>query len=328
MTQYHTQLHRLYKEDKSTFDREFYEIVVRLVRAIVSRYPPDVYNNNEPWAESYEVVVQDVYLERLLDTESNQLDYIMTEATSIESIERLLKRQIRQVIRQRARRTPVDNVMRRIRDLADAGKLGRRRLQRTTYYGSLLASDFEPVQTTEADLNRAANRAREVPILWGRPDAERESRLYSEADLLRLMGLIISEISCISESDLWRILENLLTSFVPTTLYIDEELGDTDVERTNMNLVVEVEQQIRNFVDDLDPRELYVLVAKSQGVADTKISSYLNVTRPTVIAMKDRLGQRMAQVFRDFGVDDSVEVISRRIIEFATIRLAQEDGAA
>jgi len=328
VTAYQTNYHRLYAEDRAMFDKEFFKLVQKVVRRTVRNYPTAVYNDGEDWATTYDAVVQDVYLLRLLDPRSNQLAYIMNEATSTQSIERLLTRQTKQVILRRARRTPVDNLLRRIRAMADAGSLGRRLINGTAYYAPTSAVAIEPVLVTESDLRRAANLARQVPILWGRPDAERESKLYSSADLQRLMEIILSAISCISEDDLWRILEELLTSFIPSSLYLDEELGDTDVERNSSVLMAEMGDQIRDFVFDLDQRELQVLVAKSQGVSDQDIASHLNVSRPTVGATKSRVQDKMALVFRELGVHDSVEAVSRRIIELATIRLGSEEDLA
>jgi len=326
MTAYHTDYHRLYAEDRSTFDKEFFKLVQKVVRRTVRNYPKVVYNNGEDWTTAYDAVVQDVYLERLLDPRSNQLAYIMNEATSIQSIERLLTKQTKQVVLRRARRTPVDNLMRRIRALADEGSIRKRLIHGTAHYASNSAVAIEPVQITESDLRRAGNLARQIPVLWGRPDAERESKLYSAADLQQLMELIFSIISCISEDDLWRILEELLTSFIPSSLYMDEEPGDTDVERNSMVLIAEMDDQIRDFVLDLNQRELQVLVAKSQGVSDEVIASSLSVSRPTVGEAKARLQDKMALVFRELGVHDSVEAVSRRIIELATIRLGSEEG--
>jgi len=326
MTAYHTDYHRLYAEDRSTFDKEFFKLVQKVVRRTVRNYPTVVYNNGEDWTTAYDAVVQDVYLERLLDPRSNQLAYIMNEATSIQSIERLLTKQTKQVILRRARRTPVDNLMRRIRAMADEGSISERLIHGTPHYASNSAVAIEPVQITESDLRRAANLARQVPVLWGRPDAERHSKLYSAANLQRLMELILSAISCISEDDLWGILEKLLASFIPSSLYLDEELGDTDVERNSMVLIVEMDDQIRDFVLDLGQRELEVLVAKSQSVSDEEVGNRLGVTRQTIGATKARVQDKMALVFRELGVHDSVEAVSRRIIELATIRLGSEEG--
>lgn len=327
MTVYHSQLHRLYAEDLVRFHDEFFKVVEKIVVRTARRYPSKVYNYDQNWdTETLRELVQEVYEKRLLDEKSNQLVYIMTEARSIESIERLLTRQTKQVILRRARKTPVDNLMRRIHTMADAGAIKAGVLQGVSYFSPNTTSEVKPVEVTESDLVRATNLAREIPILWGKPDAERESKLYTAEGLEHVMTAILSAVSCISESDLWRILENLLTSFVPSSLYMDEELGDTDVERNSMILMADMDDQIRQFVDALDGRELAVLVAKSQGISDKDTGRGLGFSRQTIDKVKSQVHQKMASVFQVLGSEDSAEVVSRRVIELATVRLAAEEG--
>ena len=107
---------------------------------------------------------------------------------------------------------------------------------------------------------------------------------------------------------------------------MDEELGDTDVERNSMILMADMDDQIRQFVDALDGRELAVLVAKSQGISDKDTGRGLGFSRQTIDKVKSQVHQKMASVFQVLGSEDSAEVVSRRVIELATVRLAAEEG--
>jgi len=327
MTAHDTELHRLYVEDRVTFHEKFLKLVEKIVAQTAYRYPIDVYNNNLKWnSETCTEIVQDVYEKRLLDEKCNQLVYIMSEAKSIESIERLLKKQIKQIIVGRARKSPIDNLKRRIRQMADTGEIKMRKLQGVTYIAASTASKVEPIEVRESDLRNAINLARQEPILWGKPDSQRESKLYTSEGLRRVIAAILSAIPCISESDLFRILENLLTPFVPSNLYIGEELGDIDVEQSDVILMVDMDDQVRLFVDALEVQEVAVLVAKSQGKTDEQTAENLGLTRQTIHKRKSQIEAKMIRIFKELGSSDSTDVISRRIIELATIRLADEEG--
>jgi len=323
MARYPTRFHQHYFENQIKFHDELLKLVRRKVRQVARKYPKGINDGGAPWDEhTFEDVVQEVYVTRLLSEKDNQIDYILSSAETEQAFESLVTLQIRRVLDNRAaRRTSdkdIERLVRRIRALAKDGHFSSRSVLRETYYASAGTVLPEPVQVTESDIVSAANLVRNIRIIWVKPDAERESMIYDQKNLILVVKAILSAIKCISESDIRRILKIVLTSLITRNLSIDEDTEMTDQAEI---LVIDIEPRLAKFVNSLDADELKVLIGKGQGIADISIAEELKLARPTISDMKKKILESIGQILGQLSATDLPEPVIRRILELASARL-------
>lgn len=274
---------------------EIWGIVVELASAVARRYPASIYNEGVPWNdESVQDLAQEVVLDRLL--EEAQLRYLFDQASDLESWRRLLTLQVRRTIVRRRRRTVLDRLLSRARSL------GQEPPFRLESFGSkvwLLSGDeaSELVDLTPSRISSLASSVKHIPQLVDDPQSSRASMVYRTSDLRTLLASVVGEVGAISERDLARILELLLTSWLPTFLEDSEQLAErvseceSPVELLEMS---EMNLMVATFAASLNETEQHMLLAKSQGVPDAEIAGVLGRSRPWVAQQKqavlDRVG--------------------------------------
>jgi hypothetical protein len=326
MARFPTRYHQLYFENQNKFHEELYRLVQRKVRQVARRYPPSINDGGAPWDEhTFAELEQEVYVTRLLSERDSQIDYILNTAETEHVFESLVTLQIRRVLDNRAARhtsdKDIERLIRRIRALVKDGHFSSRRVLRETYYASAGTVLPEPVQVTESDIVSAANLVRNIRIIWVKPDAERESMIYDQKNLILVVKAMLSAIKCISESDIRRILKIVLTSFITRNLSIDEDTENTQMTDQADILVIDIDVRLAKFVNSLDADELKVLIGKGQGIADISIAEELKLARPTISDMKKKIFESIGQILGQLSAADSPEPVMRRTLELASARL-------
>ena len=267
-------------------------LVVELSRNVARRYPPEVYNEGAPWSDdSVEELAQQVVLDRLLS--EAQLEYLFDQATSIESWRKLLTLQIRRTLSRRRRKTVVDRLLARVRKLAQTIPFRLHAVGQAVWI-SHRDSSAPLVDLPSHRIGELANLVRDIPHLTTSPRSSRASMVYTTADLRLLVERIVDQVDVVSERDLSRILEDLLTSWLPTFLQYperdypsDEPSPEAAVEEMGIN------RALRAFVYDLSAEERWIVLSKSQGIADGEIAIRLSRSRPWVARQKQNVLRRL-----------------------------------
>ena len=271
-------------------------------------------------------LAQEVVLERLLG--EAQLQYLFNQATDLESWRRLLTLQVKRTLSRRRQATVLDTLLSRIR------RLGREPPLRLETFGSkvwIVSEDFEGefVDLAPSTVSRLAGSVRHIPQMVADQRASRASMVYRTIDLQTLLGLVLEDVGAISERDLARILELLLTSWLPTFLQDDEQLLDRDsklegpVELLDSS---EMRSVIETFAASLSEAEQQLLLSKSQGVSDADIAGSLNRSRPWVAQRKqlvlDRVGN---ELMRELGGRQQTEAMETLLIAISDSLAQGED---
>ena len=304
-----------------------WELVLELTRAVSRRYPTTVYNNGELWSdESVADLAQEVVLERLLG--EGQLKYLFDQATDLESWRRLLTLQVRRTLAHRRQATVLDTLLSRVR------RLGREPPLRLENFGSKVwisseDSEAEFVDLAPSTVARLAGSVRHIPQMVADQRASRASMVYRTSDLQALLGLVLEDVGAVSERDLARILELLLTSWLPTFLQDDEQLLDRDSELGGPVELLESSEMrsvIETFAASLSEAEQQILLSKSQGVPDAEIAGSLGRSRPWVAQRKqlvlDRVGNELMRELGDLQQTEAMETLLIAISD----SLAQGEG--
>ena len=298
-------------------------VVLELARAVSHRYPTSVYNNGEPWSdESVADLAQEVVLERLLG--EAQLQFLFDQAVDLESWRRLLTLQVRRTLARRRRKTVLDRLLTRVR------RLGQEPPFRIETFGAkvwILSDDAEGglVDLTDSRVSQLASSVRHIPQMVDHPQASRASMVYRTSDLRTLLR-VVGEVGAISEGDLARILELLLTSWLPTSLEDTEQLLERDSEIRGPVESLEISEMrsvIETFAASLSEAEQQILLSKSQGVPDAEIAGSLGRSRPWVAQQKqvvlDRVGDELMRGLEGEQQMDAMEslliVISDSLVE-------------
>lgn len=269
-----------------------FEVAGRVSR----KYPPGLYNEGEAWTdESCTDLAQEVALVRLL--EENQLEYVLATADQspgerYEALAKLLAFQVRRVLGHRRRRTVIDRLHTRMKALVTDPPFEIARVGGDT----AIALENEPGsarQLTDAEVRRGADLIDSIPRLPSRTGAERESKVYTGAQLQELVTTVVTSFGPVLLGDIRRILERTLTAWVPTLLRDDEEdyassaPPELELERAQMQAL------ITTLVTALDPVHRVVLIGKSQGIADGKLAQRVGRSRPW---LADRKAEVLARV--------------------------------
>ena len=267
---------------------QIWGLVVELSREVAHRYPEAVYNNGWSWnSEAIEELAQDVVADCLLG--EGQLQYIFDEAETLESFKRLAVRQVKRTLFRRRSTTVVDRLLRRIKEIIAAPPfrvdfVGNERWI-TTETSSALLQTFD-----RATLRRLADEVGDIPRLPQSPISSRASMVYTSRHLQELVGRVVEKTGGVTQSDLAKILEILLTAWVPTFLGGFEE-SDMPLTETfeDSAEVINVREFVTNLATSMDDADCLVLLCKSQGVADSAIAKRLSRSRPWVADKKSRL---------------------------------------
>lgn len=286
-------LSREYKAE--TIGRLIWDLLLEITESVAHRYPPNIYNEGEGWnAGSYDELAQDVAVYLLLA--ENQIHYIFDIAQEIEDVRRLLVRQVKRALYRRRWPTVVDRLLARTRRIAAESPFTIREVGRQRWI--TLADDPAPFRDlTDAELRSAVRTASEVPRLIASPRAERASMVYTTPALRELLDLVLGELGGLSERDLARIFENLLTAWLPSSLGDGEGTEPSAAEApgtADTSLAAsELGDTIRMFTSSLDNVDATVLLGKAQGISDDALARRLGRSRPWVADRKKTLLDRL-----------------------------------
>lgn len=262
-------------------------LVLELSGAICRRYPESIYNAGLSWGdETISDVAQEVVLNHLLD--EGQLDYIFTEARSVESVRKLLTRQVKRALHKRRAITPIDRLLKRVAVLADSGRIERVDGPATVYrpLGSTVA--WQPV--TPQQENAAINAASGIPVLYSRLDTNRESQVFTTPSLEKALDAFFSACPALTEQELRQILEKLLTPWTPTSLVpIEDSYGTPDQPMIDTTTIAELDAATTAWVDGLTVEECTVYYFRSRDLPDGVAADRIGKSRATVINIKQRV---------------------------------------
>ena len=153
--------------------------------------------------------------------------------------------------------------------------------------------------------------------------------VYRTSDLRTLLELVLEDVGAISESDFAKILELLLTSWLPTFLEDDEQLLDRDSELegpVEMLEKSEMSSVIETFAESLSEAEQQILLSKSQGVPDAEIAGSLGRSRPWVAQRKQRVLDRVGnELMRELEGREQTEAMETLLTAISD-SLAQGEG--
>ncbi len=292
-----------------------YGLVIELSGAICRKYPEAVYNAGLAWDEhSVADLAQEVALNRLLG--EGQLDYIFTEARNVESIRKLITRQIKRELHRRRPTTPIDRLLSRIEALVTSGDLERVPGATPTYrpIGSTAAwTPITPKQETDA-----ANAAVGIPILYSRVDATRESQIYTTPALRQALAAFFTVAPVLTEQELRKILEKVLTPWTPTSLVPIETTHEIQDDPMSTTTLTEIEDAASAWVGRLSLEECWVYYYRSLDLPDGATAAKIGKSRPTVINIKQR-------VLESAGSELLAELDPRHHLD--AVKLAQEHCA-
>jgi DNA-directed RNA polymerase specialized sigma24 family protein len=289
--------------------------VERVVRATVRRFDPVVYAGVPSWAEGHEDLVQEVVLRVLL--EEHQLDYLMATARTTNDFRALLRRQVERQLARRRRRTVIDNLLDRCRDILRGDQYTSVRRGSRTYYHRSEDTDVEERAPTADELRRASLRVSVVPRVPFR-DTDRAPQVYSTHNLACVVELVAASLPTWFETrDLDKILHDVLTGWVPSLLRSDDAVH-LQVDTT----LTPEEELVANSVSDqlfegLTQEQLLIIVRKLEGSSDSEIAKELGVSRPTAAARKDDVLRVLEKGLEDLSPRLQAEVLDRLAVRAA-----------
>lgn len=273
---------------------QIYLHVSRLVRETARRYRPEVYAERatargEWTADLLEDLLQSFFSEVLLG--QGQLRYAFDVAYDQAAFDAIVRAQLRRHLRQRRRRSVVDNLLDRARELPKSGE----------------ASHSEPVPAASEELVRsAACLVAQIPRLsqghaapvYG---AERAPAVFSTENLKLAVETVTRVFGRAAGLDELRAVFNLaLTDLIATDLLPLEgmtmaEAGEGTARAADGLMaaaplpvpeIAQVDEAIGAIVASLGDRDRVLLLHKLAGASDASLAARLGLSRPTVMKRK------------------------------------------
>lgn len=293
-------LRREYADDR--IGEGIYKIVRDLASRIGRRYPESIYNSGMAWDnQSFDDLCQEVITNQLLG--QKQIDYIFEQATSTESVGRLLTMQVKRALSARHKKSPIDRLLVRISDLATAGQLEKAGDRSMEFYRPK-GSRAQSTNLSVAQINACVKALSSIPRLASRLDSSRETMIYTREHLETLINTVFTVVTAVSARDVERIFGILLTPWCPATLVpIEDESIAPGHPAPDPMEEKEMITAANKFAENLSHRQRVVLVLKCQQIPDAQIASELKLSRPTVAKLKQEGLDRMKQFMRGLPED-------------------------
>jgi hypothetical protein len=308
-------------------------LLVEVTGRVCRRYPPRVYADDSQWNRaSIEDLAQTVALERLLG--ESQLDYIFMRSSAdpargLATVEGLLAVQIQRTLAHRRAPSVVDRLVRRIKLLLQDPSEGvrSREIGADTWIWGL--SEPAPATLSPSDRSRGVHRIADIPKIPSNPLGERESKVYGAPQLADVVRRLCDEYGGLYLSDLRRILEELLTAWLPEILYDTEDDSFAVDSLPSEVEVTEMTTELRGLLDVLSNSQLAVMIGKSNGVSDTQLAAELGCSRPTVIKYRREYAEVVGRFLIDEIPDHRHALAMELLLELAMEREGgQSDGGA
>ena len=293
-------LRREYANDR--IGEGIYMIVHDLAFKIGRRYPESIYNGGMSWDnQSFDDLCQEVVTDQLLG--QNQIDYIFDQATSTESVRRLLTMQVKRALIARRKKSPIDRLLGRISDLGTAGRLEKAGNHSLQIYRPL-GSTAHYTNLSDAQINACASAVSSIPRLASRLDSSRETMIYTREHLETLINTVFTVVPAVSARDFERIFEILLTPWCPAALVpIEDESIPPGQPAQDPIEEQEMIATATKFAENLNHRQRVVLVMKCQQFSDAQIAAELKLSRPTVAELKQTGLDRMKELMHGLPED-------------------------
>jgi hypothetical protein len=315
-----SQLHSEYTNQ--LIGESIYGIVRELSGMIARKYPESIYNDGLAWdSQSVDDICQEVVLNQLLG--QKQIHYIFDNATSIESVRRLLTGQIKRALLARRKKSPIDRLLKRISDLSKEGSIEIVEGGISFYRLSGSQNEYQPLNGSQ--LNACARAIASVPRLDSRLDTGRESMIYTPERLKTVVEALFQIVPAVTEKDLRSILEVLLTPWAPASLVpVEKESIPSGHEAEDL---IEEEQMVmdaRSLANSFTHAQRVILVLKSQNVADAIVATEVGVSRPTVADMKKTVLSRVGVELITDIPSDRHERAMQYLLEECNLLIAKE----
>ena len=310
--------------ETSTIGTAILEEIRRACASQARRYPPAVYARSHSWGgDAVDELLQDVVAERLLG--EHQLAYLFDAAADLSHWRALLNRQVKITLARRRVRTVVDNLLERAR----RRMAGSEEVETITFSGNKVfrrvgaQAPYRPLADDE--VRRVAERVRALPRR--RPGrGERAPSVYSGDGLTALLDMVLREApGGVAVRDLGRILEFVLTDWVPAVLEIEEEdigSGPSDMEPSE---AVEVKMLASQIVSGLSEEETQILLGYVAGLPYNEVAGRVGVSTPTLIKRRHALLDRIRAAAGD--LDEGAQDRLMDEISLATAMQRNEDGS-
>ena len=299
-----------------------YEIVRELAGKIARKYPESVYNDGLSWdSQSVDDVCQEVVLNQLLG--QKQIHYIFDNATSIESVRRLLTAQIKRALATRRKKSPIDRLLKRISTFSKEGFIEFVEAGIPFYRLPGTQDQYETLDGSQ--LNACVRAIAHVPRLDSRLDTGRESMIYTPDSLKKAMKLLLQIVPALTDKDLRNILEVLLTPWAPASLVpVEKESIPSGDDAQDSIEEEQMAIEARTLASSFSHAERVVLVLKSQNVADAVVASEVGVTRPKVADMKKTVLSRVGVELISDLPSDRHERAMQYLLEECNVLIAEE----
>ena len=290
--------------------------VRRACASLARRYPPHVYARSASWDEdAIEELVQDVVVGRLLA--EHQIAYLFDVADRISDWRALLNRQVKITLARRRVRTVVDNLLERARRyLVQSGAIDPDDGSGVAVFRGVDA--HEPYRAlTDQEVRKVAEHVRAIPRR--RPEAgERAPTVYTKAALESALHTILRLApGGVAMRDVARILEYVLTDWVPTVLELDRTSSAPTAVVLSPEEDVEVKEIASELLASLSEEEAEILRGRIAGLPDNEIARWIGVSRPTLYKRWHVLVERLRATYGD--LDDLVQ---DRLMEEAALSLS------
>ena len=267
------------------------------------------YNNAVKWNDSEK---EDLAMELVTSTllGEGKIDYLYDIAHDINSLNSLLNEMVNRLLRGRLQKTLSSNIILRLKR-----KLGEDGFEpRDTPDGRWYGRRDSKTLPTEIDIHNwrhLIEEIRKIPRIPFNERSERAWTVWSPGAFSSLVLKVIGDREGLYLRDMDKILKEVLTDSVPSTLMDIDGLSDDseskkEFESSGSPSVEDLYEEIemKNFVSEyikkLDRNEVAMLALKGgQGLSDEEIMPYLGVrSRQTVQRVRESLGEKIA---KDFG---------------------------
>lgn len=288
-----------------------------IVHSVARRYDPEIYGQAANWDDAEEDLVQSVELVLLL--EEGQLDYLMATAVELEDFRNLLRRQVRRYLARQRKRSVIDNLLDRAKELLQAPFFTSSGAGHGIRYWAQGATVQER-EPTEEEVLGAARAVSLVPRMRFSAH-ERAPAVYSREGFETVLQAVATSLpTSFSLHDLGRILELVLTDWVASFLYDFEEAHAMPSVALNPEEEMMVEAAAQEVLAGCSPEQLWVLRRKLENQSDQVIAEELSLSRPTVIARKQEAFDVMRGALGSLSEYSQRAAMDRISARLATIR--------
>jgi hypothetical protein len=267
------------------------------------------YNNAVKWNDSEK---EDLAMELVTSTllGEGKIDYLYDVAHDINSLNSLLNEMVNRLLRGRLQKTLASNIISRLKKKLGDDGFEPRDTPDGRWYGHR-DSKTSPLQIDAQKWRHLIEEIRKIPRIPFNERSERAWTVWSTSAFNSLVLKVVGDREGLFLSDMDKILKEVLTDSVPSTLIdidglSDDSEGKQEFSNSGSPSVedlygeIEMKNYVSEYIAKLDRNEVAVLALKGgQGLSDEEIMPYLGVrSRQTVQRVRESLGEKIA---KDFG---------------------------